>query len=172
MRGVFAAPAVLTLYNGSAFAAASSNCVAKEVTNPTYPGPIGAPDPNDTYVRVKLWTLPGNTPSSWIKGADVTALQKPGTPIPYIDASDWQCFVVGDPADVTINTVSVTPIAGEVYDGQPSVGTNLPTQNGAYVALRVDANGQIVGVVGFGVTTTGNSAVHHSCWASFKPTTP
>ena len=87
-------------------------------------------------------------------------------------SNQWQCFSVGNPAAVTINTISVTPVAGTLYDGQPSVGTNVPQQNGAYAALRINSVGKIVGVVGLGVSNSGTSAVGGSCWASFRPPTP
>ena len=169
VRGVFAAPAALTLYSGGAFAAASVSCVAKEVASPTYPALD--PAPTDTYVRVRLWTLPSTTPSAWVRGADVTALQIPNTPAPYIFPSEWQCYAVGTPAEVIINALPVTPTAGTRYGDQPTISSNIaPTQNGSYAALRVDSNGMIVGVVDLG--EGGNSigsAVHQSCWASFKP---
>lgn len=173
VRGVFAAPVALTLYNGSAFAAASNSCVAKEVANPTYPGTIATLSPSDTYLRVRLWTLPSGTPSAWVKGSDVTALQVTGAPIPYIQNTQWQCFVVGvNPSDVKIGGgPAKDPVAGTLYNSEPRLptGNATPTKNGSYVALRIDSTGKIVGVVGIGVAAGGTSAVHQSCWASFKP---
>ena len=40
----------------------------------------------------------------------------------------------------------------------------LLQQDGNYVAVRIDANGNTIGVVGVG---TGGSAVAQSCWTSF-----
>ena len=173
VRGAFAAPAALTLYSGSAFAATSLSCVAKEFRNPTYPAVITDLSPSDTYLRVPLYSLAGrSTPSTWINGSDINLLaqQIPGTDPPYITNFQWQCFSVGL-SNVKINTVTVTPIAGIVYAGQPSRISNgaLPMQNGSYVAIRINTNGKIVGVVGVGVPTGNTSAVHQSCWTSFKP---
>jgi len=127
--------------------------------------------PSDTYLRVRLHTLAGETTTSaWIKGSDITALQLAGTPLPYITSLQWQCFIAGL-SNVNINTVSVTPTAGTIYDGQPSRISNgaLPLQDGSYVAIRIDISGKIVGVVGVGISNTDTSAVHRSCWTSFKP---
>jgi len=171
VRGAFAAPAALALYSGSAFAATSLSCVAKEVRNPTYPAVITNLSPSDTYLRVRLHTLAGrSTTSAWIKGSDITALQLAGTPSPYITSSQWQCFSVGL-SKVKIDTEIVTPMAGTIYNGQPSRISNgaLPRQDGSYVAIRIDISGKIVGVVGVGISTPSTSAVHQSCWTSFKP---
>lgn len=171
VRGAFAAPAALTLYSGSAFAENSMSCLTKEVTHPTYPAlSPNPPSSTDTYIRVRLWTLPSDTPSTWVRGFDVVALQKLNTPTPYISGSEWQCYFVGTPAAVTMGSGSITPEAGTVYPGQPSYNLATPVQNGSYAALRVDITGKIVGVVGLGVGETGTSAVHQSCWTSFKPT--
>jgi len=170
VRGAFAAPAALTLYNGSAFAATSLSCVAKEVRNPTYPTAITSLSSSDTYLRVRLHTLAATTPSAWIKGADITVRQLAGTPSPYITGSEWQCFVVGSPPQVQFGTSTpVTPTAGTIYPSAPNIGTNIPQQNGSYVAIRIDASGKIVGVVEDGGATGNTSAVHQSCWTSFKP---
>ncbi|MCY7305428.1 MAG: hypothetical protein LH632_04640, partial [Rhodoferax sp.] len=154
-----------------AFAATSLSCVAKEVRNPTYPAVITNLSPSDTYLRVRLHTLAGQTTTSaWIKGSDITALQLAGTPSPYITSSQWQCFAAGL-SNVKINTVIVTPMAGTIYDGQPSRirGGATPVQDGSYVAIRIDISGKIVGVVGVGISSPNTSAVHQSCWTSFKP---
>ncbi len=174
VRGAFAAPVALTLYNGSAFAATSISCVAKEIANPTYPTNQGSSSA-DTYLRVQLWTLAAGTPSNWVRGADVVFLQKSGTSV-YITSSQWQCFSAGSsPAGVMIQGNLVNPpVAGTIYAGQPTRnnGATVPLQNGAYVAIRVDTNGNIVGVVGLGTANPGTSAVHQSCWTSFRATTP
>jgi len=173
VRGAFAAPAALTLYSGSAFAATSLSCVAKEVNHPTYPGPVTNPLPSDTYLRVPLYSLAGQTaPSTWIRGSDINLLarQIPGTNPPYITNTQWQCFSAGS-SNVKINTVTVTPLPGTVYAGQPSRIRNgaPPQKSDSYVAIRIDNNGKIVGVVGVGVPNASTSAVHQSCWTSFKP---
>lgn len=169
VRGAFAAPVALTLYSGGAFAATSMSCVVKEVNHPTHPAALTSP--SDTYLRVQLWTLPSETPSAWINGSDIAALQLQvsATLVPYITSSQWQCFVIGSPTGVMINMTSVVQTAGTIYNNQPSYDTSIPTKNGSYVAIRINASGEIVGVVQDGGTPTNTSAVHQSCWASFKP---
>jgi hypothetical protein len=172
VHGAFAAPVALTLYSGGAFAATSLSCVVKEVRAGALPSAIPNLTPSDTFLRVRLHTLAATTtPSAWIKGSDITALQITGTPSPYITSSQWQCFVVGTPPEVQFGTETlVTPTAGAIYNTAPNVGTNTPQQNGSYVAIRIDASGKIVGVVQDGGATGNTSAVHQSCWTSFKPT--
>ena len=172
IRGAFAAPAALTLYSGSAFAQASTSCVAQQVGNPTLPT---ASTQTDMWVRVRLWTL-GNSGnlSTWVKGADVVALSAPSatlvtsgtfstisttaTTSTYLSSSAWQCFTAEPGSGFTVDQRLTSP---------PTRNGSTLTQNGAYVALRVDANGNIIGVVDIG---TGGSAVANTCWASFTRT--
>ena len=172
IRGVFAAPAALTLYTGSAFAAASSACVGNQVSNPPSPLPVASGAP-DLWVRVRLWTLGnGANLSTWVSGADVVALSASSatlvttgtfstisttaTTSTYLSSSEWQCFTAGSNSNFSVNQRLTSP---------PTRPGSTLTQNGAYVALRVDASGNIIGVVGIG---SGGSTVSHTCWASFS----
>ena len=160
VRGAFAAPAALSLYSGGAFAATSLTCVARDVSAKQEPANTAA---TDTYIRVRLYTMTKYSKIiSWIKGADLVALNAPST---YLSNVQWQCYST---TGVTNPPVS----AGTIINNVPSY-TNWvfnPTANGAYVAVRVDESGNIKGVVGLGSGQTNGYAVHQSCWASFKPT--
>lgn len=167
VRGAFAAPAVMTLYSGSAFAVASQTCVAKQVANPppTLPTASAAPD---IWVRVQLYTLgivpgdPSHT-STWVSGADVDALNAVSAGAPYLSNTQWQAFTANNHSGYTVGAILNTPPSHNSPTHTPA-GTPL-TQNGAYVALRVDANGNIIGVVGI---SSGGSSVANTCWASFR----
>lgn len=162
IRGVFSAPAVLTLYSGNTFAQASMSCVAKQVAAipPALPEPSGGPD---TWVRVQLWTLgaAGTGGSRWVKGEDVVAL-KSGTGTVHLTSVQWQCFSAGN---ANGNTSGYT--MGQVLDSTPTKGIKTPAKNGQWVALRVDASGNIVGVVGLNGSSN-TSAVAGTCWDSFR----
>ena len=157
IRGAFAAPAALTLYSGSTFAAASNlRCVANQVSTPTLPGASGI---TDLWVRVQLWTLgSGATLSTWVSGADIVALTSPKTPMPYLSSSEWQCFSAGSNAGYTV---------GQKLTSPPSKPGSTLTRNGSYVAVRVDSTGKIIGVVAVD-PASGGSAIAQTCWASFS----
>ena len=156
IRGVFAAPAALTLYSGSAFAAASSACVANQFNNAPSPLPVASGAP-DVWVRVRLWTLGnGANLSTWVSGADVAALNATSANAPYLSGTAWQCFTAGSASNFSVDQRLTSP---------PIRPGSTLTQNGAYVALRVDASGNIIGVVGIG---SGGTTVAHTCWASFS----
>ncbi|MEO5698676.1 MAG: hypothetical protein ABIQ60_16265 [Burkholderiaceae bacterium] len=147
IRGAFSAPAVLTLCSGSAFAALSNQrCVANQVNGTrTYPD-VG---PADTWVRVQRYKLNGN--KFYVRGQDIVALRGTSTTISsYITATQWQ--------------EATSPYA--ILSGPPGNGNNTPqVDTGNFVAVRVNADGNIVGIVGDGTGST--SAVANSCWASF-----
>ncbi len=162
IRGSFAAPVALTLFSGSSFAAGSSlRCVVNRNVTPQYPS---ASTTTDTWIRVQLWTVgSGTSASTWASGQDVS-LVKGALPVStFISATQWQCVTAGDG---TGNTSGYT--VGQVISVQPvPIGTDTAlAQNGKYAALRIDAAGNIVGVVN--VNGTGGSAIAQTCWASFR----
>lgn len=164
IRGVFAAPAALTLYSGSAFAAASQSCVAKQVASPPPILPTASAVP-DIWVRVQLYTLgivPGDEThlSTWVSGVDVDALNALSAGLPYLSSTQWQAFTANAHSGYVVGQIVSSPPS---HTHSPA-GSPL-TQNGAYVALRVDANGNIIGVVGI---NSGGSSVANTCWASFR----
>jgi hypothetical protein len=135
----------LTVCSGSAFAASSSlQCIARQNTSP-----ITKPISNttDTWVRVRLYTQ-GNGNTYYVKGSDIVAFKRSATTA-YMGSSDWQPF------NINSNT------AGVVNSSTPN---NPQLSNPAkYAAIRVDANGNIVGIGASG----GGSAIAGSCWYSF-----
>jgi len=162
IRGAFVAPATLTVFSGSAFAQASMTCVSKRVADPVLPQVSGTPD---AFLRVPLYGLGhGGNVSTWIKGADVVFLAE-GSKEPvnvFLSRDDWLCVKTGQGAP-----------NGSWVVGQKYVDPKLP--NGSrpqelrpaqLVAVRVDASGNIVGVVGTG-GDTGSAVGWTSCWASF-----
>lgn len=159
IRGAFAAPAVLTLHSGSAVAAQSVLCSAKQNNNPVTPVPGVSTSPSDGYVRYQLWALVDGTvvvdDKYYIQGSDFGSMQvavgfRPTT-------TEWQEF------DIANNTAATTYLGT-----QPSSGTAQFTRVQQYAILRIDASGAIVGV---GDGTSG-SATGHSCWCSLNPTAP
>lgn len=159
VRGAFAVPALLTLYNGSAFAATSANsCLVKRnmsaITEPLNPSS------DDMFFRYRLWVIKdsgGTIKSAWIKGADLAAYIRLGQ-APFIASNKWQAFSIG----------TNTWTAGFVDAPSPyDAATQTLSQTGPWVALRVDSTGDIVGA---GASGSG-SAVGDSCWDSFASQT-
>jgi hypothetical protein len=146
LRGTFAAPAVLTLYSGSAFAVRSNlRCIANKVTSTSADFPPAGP--TDTWLRVPAY-LSANG-KAWVRGSDIIALKGGNASIQtYIASTEWQ--MTTSPFTKTTN---------------PNPNPNTANMQN-YVAVRVDASGNIVGIVGTG--TTGSSAIAQTCWASFR----
>jgi hypothetical protein len=163
IRGVFAAPAALTVFSGSAFAQASMNCVGKRVADPVLPLASGAPD---VFLRVPLWGLGhGDNVSTWIRGADVAYLARDSIePVDtFLSSNQWLCVSNGHGAPNGSWKV------GEKYtDPDPKLpsGTRPHELRQQLVAVRVDASGNIIGVVGVG-GDSGSAVGWTSCWASF-----
>jgi len=165
IRGAFVAPAALTLFNGSAFAQASMTCVSKQVADPVLPPASGMPD--DRFLRVPLYGLGnGGNISTWIKGADVVFLvdgakESVNT---FLSRDDWLCVSNGQ------GTSNGGWKVGNVYeDPQPKLPNGSRPQElrpAQLVAVRVDASGNIVGIVGTG-GDLGSAVGWTSCWASF-----
>jgi hypothetical protein len=85
VRGVFAAPAALTLYNGSV-AAASLNAVARQLANPITTEPLNS----STLVRVPLFGLKdGNNSATFVRQAEIDSLLAPGGS--YLSRGQAQC---------------------------------------------------------------------------------
>jgi hypothetical protein len=165
IRGAFVAPAALTLFSGSAFAQTSMNCVSKRVADPVFPKASGS---EDAFLRVPLYGLGnGSNASTWVSVADLLLLAKTSDGLVRI-ASDlvspggWLCVSKGQGAPNGSWTV-----------GKTHQDPKLPNRSGPQellppqlVAVRVDFDGTILGVVGVGVA--GGSAVGwSSCWVSF-----
>ncbi len=162
MRSVFAAPAVMTLYSGGALAATSTTqCVAYAV-NTTKASPTADVSSPDTYVRVRLWVVgTAAKKSCWVKGADLVVKAGGST---FLSTSQW----------MLVTPPTGTGTAGGTYAGKaigytisaPPAQDGAPAQTGKYRAIRVDASGNIVGVVGDGSSVSG-FALPSTCWTSF-----
>ena len=162
IRGAFVAPAALTLFSGSAFAQTSMNCVSKQVADPVYPSASGS---EDGFLRVPLYGLGnGGNVSTWIKGSDVVFLvdgskESVNT---FLTRDQWLCVSNGQGAP-----------NGSWKVGEKYIDPSLP--NGSrpqelrpaqHVAVRVDASGNILGIVGVG-GDAGSAVGWTSCWVSF-----
>ena len=171
LRGAFAAPVALTLQSGSALAAASASCVARQVKDPVR----SAIDTKvGVWVRVPVWVLDpvgDNNTSTWVSGADIVALAKPGTTT-FITATQWCCISAQSAARIATSGGEVPVVVGTKVGSKPqSVGTGTAVSSAEAstsqdIAIKVDASGNIIGVVG---DTSGGSAVSGSCWSSFRP---
>ncbi len=149
VRGVFAAPAIMTVCSGSAFAASSSlRCLSNQVTN--HPTTMPVTNALDSWLRVQLWSTGDGSDNApyryYVSGADLQTWKRPSTSV-YLSSSQWQRF------HISTNT------AGKLV-GAPS-GCDRCQK---YAAIRFDANGNVVGV---GTGTAGSTALPGTCWTSF-----
>jgi hypothetical protein len=153
VRGVFAAPAALTLCSGSVYAASSNlSCVVNANAEPVN-APAEAPN---TWVRVEVWNLGRNDKlSTWVYGNDLKMLKASDTPDPYLSSSQWQCI-----SSASSNSGYSSK---QIVNSTPMKGSYSPQRSGKYVAVRVDLDGKIIGVQGL---EAGGSAVSLFCWAS------
>jgi hypothetical protein len=146
LRGVFSAPAALTLYSGGAVAAASNlRCVSNQQADPLAPA---VSESNVTFVRIGLYRA-GADPSSytyWIKGSEL--------PTNLIGGVSWPSISQFQQFDISSNV-----LVGERVNSTPSLSMS-PTH---WAVLRINGEGYVVGV---GASGSG-SAIFQSCWASF-----
>lgn len=169
IRGAFGAPAALTLYSGSALAATSLNCVQKRVRD-------GDPNPGtstsattDMFLRVQVYEKGnGSSRTTWVSGDALRLAASLSTgqasTVSFLGADGWYCLSAGNGSQNQSGY-----IAGTVYTNAGMLAINNVTPTplaNAFVAIRVNESGQIVGV-----TSTANaSAVPRSCWTSFVRT--
>jgi hypothetical protein len=146
VRGVFAAPALLTVFSGGALAAGSAKrCLVNQTNTPTMLPVTGH---TDNYLRVELRQT-GSSPNFiyWVRGSDIQTWKKPSTTV-HLNSTQWQPF------NITTNT------AGAVQGSEPS----NHSASSKFAALRFDANGNLKGV---GISTAANqSAIAGTCWQS------
>ena len=193
VRGVFSAPAALTLYSGSVAARSVVNSVTRQVATPDLTPAVPTAAQGTTYVRVQLQKFYGksgattltNRCSRWISGVDMAALQAAGSGN-YLVSGSWQLY---DRGTTNVATCGVTFNPASAYAGF-AVGViinSTPTEAGSvacsggvtpvsvtnnqigdqWVAIKVNSNGDIVGVVGIN-NAGGQSAVTQSVWTSFR----
>lgn len=169
IRGAFSVPAVATIYSGNALAVASNmRCVVNQATDPLLRTAAAAATASDGFVRVPMYvidnTTTGGTLTKYVKGSDL--LSKRGT--------NPAILVLANNGAAT-NASDWIELGGTYFAGTtPTVGGKTPTIDplGKLVAIRVDASGNIVGIVQNGWTTTtmpaNTSAVKGTCWNSFS----
>jgi hypothetical protein len=150
LRGVFAAPAVLTLHSGGAIAATSSQCDVK--TTQSAIEVVRTSD--DTYLRYQLWALVKQVgtlevDSYYIQGDDLKTMVAVGF---QPAASQWQQF----------DMASKKPSGSILYSKPAKSGQYDFVRVEQYVVLRVNNSGTVVGV---GDAGTG-LAVSDSCASS------
>jgi hypothetical protein len=150
VRGVFAAPAVLTVCNASATAISSSmRCINNQVTGVSTVKTQPVSNALDAWLRVQLWsTGSGASMVYYVSGADVHAYKR-ADKSSYIGSTQWQQF------NITTNTGATTFVGG------------MPTgaiRASKYASVRFDANGNITGV---GTGAVGTAAMPGTCWTSF-----
>ena len=168
VRGAFAAPAALTLMSGSAFAATSLSCVARQLTNPVQPTPDPAMTANgggDNYIRVQLQQKFTGAPSpatqsTWVSGADLLLAPVPPAVASgsFLGTNNWWCYTAGASSGYSAGRMYSDADAKDIARG--GTPTLMPNQ---YVAVRFDVTGKIVSVT----SAANTSAVSHSCWSSF-----
>ncbi|KPF54543.1 hypothetical protein D621_09375 [beta proteobacterium AAP51] len=153
VRGAFAAPALLTVYSGSALANASAKRCLVNQTNTPRMEPVATAA--DNFVRIQLHQTGTSTnPTYWVSGATINNLKRNSTTV-FIESTKWQQF------DVTNNR-----LVGSAIDmaSTPALSSN-PQR---WAAVRFNAAGSVRGV---GVASaTGESALANTCWNSVGPT--
>ena len=166
LRGSISAPAVLTLFSGSALAAGSNTMCVSFAVNTTQALPADSTAP-DTWVRVQVYAidLGGGKESLWVRGADLqspTGLPAGRTALTtFIPSGSWMLVAIpGTGSKYRSKAVSFT------LTSPPSDGAS-PVPVAKYRAVRFDANGNFVGVVNDGRSAPGYAVPFNSCWASF-----
>lgn len=152
VRGLFAAPALMTVCTGSAFAAQSSlRCLAQHVASNTSITPkVGG---LDTWTRVQLHKATDG--KYYVSGTQLSTV--------FVNSNSFYP-AVGTWLEIDVTTGAV--VAGTY--GTPNTtmppGATLTYTGLQYVVVRFDATGSVTGV---GTAGTGAN-VGASCWNSFK----
>lgn len=156
LRAGLGVPAITAVASGSALAATSATCFARQLSAPIFPT---VNDGNgDTYLRVQLGklTASGGTVSYYVDGSAIAALAPRLVKSASYTLSSTQ-FRTFDVQANTEGTSSVNAVATGTY----------VKAGGKFAVLRFDTNGQIIGVGRS--TTLAQSAVTDSCWSSAAP---
>lgn len=153
VRGVFAAPAILTVCSGNAIAAQSSlRCLATHVANNTSITPkVGS---LDTWSRVQLSKATDG--KYYVSGTQVSSVYTTSNTF-YPPVGTW-LEIDGTSGAVATSGVYTTP-----NTTMPS-GATLSYTAPKYVVVRFDGAGNVTGI-----GTAGSGAnVGASCWSSFR----
>lgn len=154
LRAGFGVPAMTVVASGSALAATSSTCLARQLASPIFPAVTTG---GDNYLRVQLGAFTptgGGAVSYYVDGANVAALSPRLTKSTTYSLTNTQVRAFN----------IVTNTEGSTSQSPPSSGGTYTRTGGRFAALRFDASGQIVGVGQS--TTAAQSAVTNSCWSS------
>jgi hypothetical protein len=155
VRGVFAAPALMTVCSGSAWATGSSlRCLNRHVTDGTSVAPkVGD---MDAWARIQLHRATDGL--YYVSGTHVASVYNTSTSV-YPATGHWLRV------DVTTGAVPSTGFCSTATPGTsaPS-GATLGYTSPKYVVVRFDTAGNVKGI---GTAGTGAN-VGASCWNSFK----
>ena len=153
VRGLFAAPALMTVCTGSAFAAQSSlRCLAQHVASNTSIIPK-VREGLDAWTRVQLHKATDG--KYYVSGTQLT--------IVFVNSNSFYP-AMGTWLELKVTTGNVVP--GTYGTPNPTMppGATLSYTPPRYVVVRFDNAGNVTGV-----GTAGNGAnVGMSCWNSFK----
>jgi hypothetical protein len=150
VRGVFAAPALMTVCSGSALASQSSiRCLARHVSDNTDVMPkVGS---LDNWTRVQLHKASDG--KFYVSGSHVASVFTTSNSV-YPAVGTW--LQINGTAGTPVGSPSTTMPAGS------TLGYTTPPPK--YVVVRFDTAGNVTGV---GTAGTGSN-VGASCWNSFK----
>ena len=151
VRGVFAAPAIMTVCSGNAFANTSNlRCLARNVNVNTNATPkVGG---LDTWTRVQLYQSGSGLSATYhVSGTHVRSVFTQSNSV-YPAVGSWLQIdgTTGAPIGSATTTTPSNPI--------------LNYSNPKYVVVRFDGAGNVTGVG----TAGGGANVGASCWNSFK----
>ncbi len=155
VRGVFAAPAVLTVSSGaSASVKSNMRCVNNQVTNTAIvPKSYLAGDNSvpATAIRIKLYEKGSKY---FFSGTELVGLAHPSRAVSWLSVGQWHEF------DWALQSKTGAPLSGS------DLLVSGCTHNGKYVNVLMDQQGYIVGV---GKHLSGsNSMMVATCWNSFR----
>jgi hypothetical protein len=152
LRGVIAAPVVLTISSGASASMTSNlRCVANQVNNPTslpraYGAGNGVPS---TVIRVPIYRLTAGGALRYVSGTDICGLAHPNRPVTWISNGQWRTF------DVATNTMGSTNLS--------SPGPTTAT--GMFATVQMDQSGYVMSV---GKNSASTSMLAATCWNSFR----
>ena len=155
VRGVFAAPAIMTVCSGNAFANTSNlRCLARNMTDMTNATPkVGG---LDTWTRVQLHKATDG--QFYVSGSHVQSVFTQSNSH-YPGVGNWLLI---DTATGNVPTGSAWSVPNATMP--PGATLTYTTPAPQYVIVRFDGNGSVTGV---GNAGTGYN-VGASCWNSFK----
>lgn len=152
LRGVIAAPVVLTISSGaSATMTSNLRCVANQVNNPvSLPRTYGAGNSvPSTVIRVPIYRLTAGGALRYVSGTDICGLAHPNRPVTWISNGQWRTF------NVSTNTMGDSNLS--------SPGTTTTTD--MFATLQMDQSGYVMSV---GKNSASTSMLAATCWNSFR----